>query len=190
MRGSTGKPVFSANRDVASEIRSRTQQEIDRAQPGSLAEFFGVDVSGESLWSDGDLEAILEHQLRTRLDQDLKQGTDIPATDDSPAIETFADLFAHNQPPLELLDATREFAKGCRVDGQSRVPAEIATVLYFASIVAARVKLDTRISSLDDNTLAYGLDWALDQAWLAETLRRLLGQGQSLIQAERQDPDA
>jgi hypothetical protein len=198
MREKDGTSPSSTGHSGQSDISGRTRCQIDRADPVSLADFFAMDGLQEARWSDRDLEAMLRHQLRTRLDAELAGDDDVPeageqttaAIDESGATETFAELFSHEQPPVELLAATRRFAKACRQNDEGRVPAEIATVLYIASIVAARVKLDVRISSLDDAALRYGLDWALKQPWLVESLRHLLQQGANVLQEGQQDRDA
>ena len=89
-------------------------------------------------------------------------------------LRTFGDLLHHRQPPLELLELTKRFAKDCRKHPDGSLPDEIATALYFLSIAAAIVKCGRRITGMDDQSLAYSLDWTLKQAWLDEPLGELL----------------
>jgi hypothetical protein len=81
-----------------------------------------------------------------------------------------------------LLELTRRFAKACRSRTGAPLPDEIATVLYFASIVAAMLRCGRRISKLDDEALVHALDWALDQPWLDASMRDLLCRGRQVVE--------
>jgi hypothetical protein len=154
----------------------------DAADPHSLAGLFDLADDDRPTWSERDLKAILEHQLGTQLGADLgnlPELEQLPSQAQSTAhrqdtVRTFGELFEHERPPIGLLEATRKFAKSCRKEPAAEMPAEIATVLYVASIAAARVRLGVRISSLDDSALAHSVRWALNQAWITSAVRRLL----------------
>lgn len=53
---------------------------------------------------------------------------------------SFGDLLSHPNPPEELLKATKDFAKTCRLGPHKTLPPEIASALYYASIAAALVR--------------------------------------------------
>lgn len=165
------------------------EHDVSDAAPNSLAHLidFGRE---EALWTARDLEAILQHQLDAKIDFDLTRFGESRVQDlqqqldsvEGPPIRSFRDLLEHPAPPIELLDAARRFAKSCRSRDEGPLPDEIATVLYFASAVAAMIKCGGRISRLDDDGLRYALDWALEQSWLDDSIRGLLSQGRQTLE--------
>ncbi len=169
-----------------------------RVDPVSLADLMDCRSDQQDIWSAGELHTILEHQLDADLQFDLERfdeavGLDLPEmlrSVEGPPVHTFRDLFEHPQPPIKLLDLTRRFAKACRSRGDSPLPAEIATVLYLASISAAITKHDHRITSLCDEALRAALDWALEQDWLDELTRHLLHQGRAVFDFPGSESDA
>ena len=56
----------------------------------------------------------------------------------------------------------------------SSLPSEVAAALYYTSIAAALVRLDARITRLQDADLRRGLLWTTEQAWLDEATKQLL----------------
>ena len=150
----------------------------------SLTHLMDLDAAGASPWSAADLAAILEHQLCAPLECDLcalaaGRAGQVEATGAAadPPISTFSELLQHPHPPVELLELTKRFAKACRNDPEGPLPDEIATAVYFMSIVAAMTKCGRRITGMDDASLRYSLRWALDQKWLDESSRELFRQG-------------
>jgi len=150
----------------------------------SLARMMDLEAGARGMWEPEELGAILEHQLAAPLELDLA-GLDPGlaeklrlARQADPRIETFKDLLLHHpHPPIECLELIKEFAKVSRGRPEGTLPDEIATVLYFLSIVAGITKCRRRITHLDDAALRHGLDWALDQPWLGESTRRLFQEG-------------
>jgi len=53
----------------------------------------------------------------------------------------------------------------------------VAAVLYYTSIAAGLVRLDQRISQLNDAELRRGFTWAKDQRWVDPPIQQLLAQG-------------
>jgi len=172
-------------------------EDLSQADPVSLADLMDCRSDHEETWSAGDLEAILEHQLAADVQFDLERfdeavGLDLPEllrSAEGPPIRSFRELFEHPQPPIELLDLTRQFAKACRSQGDSPLPAEIATILYLASIATAMIKRDHRLTSLANEALRNGFDWALDRGWLDESTRRLLQQGREALNSHGSESD-
>ncbi len=167
------------------------REDFSHVDSASLADLMDCRSHREEMWSTGELEAILEHQLAAEVQFDLERfdeavGLDLPqmlrSVEGSP-IRSFRDLFQHPLPPIELLDLTRRFAKACRSRGDSPLPAEIATILYLSSIAAAMTRCNHRITSLDDKALRCGFDWALDQGWLDELTRPLLEYGRQALES-------
>src|SRR5262249_34840287 len=100
----------------------------------------------------------------------------------------FAGLLSQPAPPVPLLELVKDFAKKSEekrkgaaaqnpAEGAGPLPANVATVLYYASIIAARVKCGVRISKWDDARLRQGAQWALEQPWVDEPLRELFRAG-------------
>jgi hypothetical protein len=146
---------------------------LSKSPPKSLAAFLASGAEPARLWRPEELNAIFRHQLAAPILVDLggfDQSTAVRLKNLSDAqnllLKSFADLFRHPVPPLELLKLTKDFAKANMDHPDGCLPHEVASALYYASIAAALVRLDTRISRLPDADLARGLDWALHQPWL------------------------
>jgi hypothetical protein len=148
------------------------------------------DVGSQGRWRPSELGEILKHQLEAPLVFDL--GTvDGPLSDDpSPAavdsadasrVSSFGELFLHPRPPLPLLRLTKRFAKTSDRRRANPVPEEVATVLYYAAIVAALLRHGERISRVSDSTLREGVDWVLEQEWVGGPLRRLFDEARAAI---------
>lgn len=168
-----------------------------QVDPVSLAGLMNSRSDYDETWSASDLAAILEHQLAADVQFDLERfdeavGLDLPEmlrSAAAPLIRSFRDLFEHPQPPIELLDLTRRFAKACRSRGDSPLPAEIATILYLSSIAVAMIKRNHRLTSLADEALVNGLNWAVEQSWLDESTRQLLRQGREVLESHGSESD-
>lgn len=152
--------------------------------PGNLSELMSLESSSRQAWGPDELGAVLRHQLSASLRTGLSQGdsnaawrlTELLGAGGS-SVETFNDLLHHPQPPIELLEMAKDFAKASRTDRESPLPREVAAVLYYASIVAALVHCRCRITTLDDALLSHGLRTALSHHWLDEATRSLLREG-------------
>ncbi|NQU21967.1 MAG: hypothetical protein HQ567_11845 [Candidatus Nealsonbacteria bacterium] len=165
-----------------------SNDDIRQSDPISLTHMMDLDAAGQHLWEPDELESILAHQLATPLECDLLSlNAGLTARLDElnaacrPPIATFADLLYHAEPPTDLLELTKTFAKSCRTNRNAPLPDEISTVLYFLSIIVALVKCDHRITRMDDAALRYSLDWALRQPWLDGASRALFQQGQERL---------
>lgn len=133
------------------------------------------------LWRADELAALFRHQMSAPVLMDLGSFDPRTATQlkgltaaQGLLLSSFADLFNHAQPPARLLELVKDFAKANIDHPESGLPREIATALYYASIAAALVRLDQRISQLPDADLKRGLQWTTEQAWLDEKTRALL----------------
>ncbi len=152
----------------------------------SLARMLDFGAGQQPLWDSDELGAIFQHQLDAALEPDLSRVE--PALRDrlgaladvGEPLGTFRDLFRHAHPPLELLEATKRFAKYARVQ-EELLPAETATVLYFLAIAAARTRCGRRITALADEALQHGLSWARQQAWLDANSREVLSEAERLL---------
>ena len=169
------------------------QPDPGRAEPDSLARL--LDLNDEALWEPGELGDVLRHQLDAPVDFDLSRlgpapGETLRSIHQSgmAPIHSFRDLFDHEKPPVSLLKWTKQFARSCRSREEGGLPDEVATVLYFLAIVTAMTKCEKRISGLDDESLKYGLRWALRQRWLDGPTRRILQRGLEIVPATGQLP--
>ncbi len=136
------------------------------------------------IWNASELAAILKHQLSApirvdlaTMEQRLASQLRLTAASQGLLLKSFGDLLHHSNPPLELLKLTKDFAKACRLSRGGPLPREIATVLYFASIVVAMVRCQRRITRLEDAEIRNGVKQCLAQNWLDTTTRQLLEDG-------------
>jgi hypothetical protein len=152
------------------------QMDPQQSDPSRLAQLFELEDTPHRAWSQEELGAMLSHQLAAPLLLDLERvapfGPAVPQGSVRPSL-TFGELLSQSQPSLELLKKTKQFAKASRVRGESALPPEIATLLYFGSIVVARHRLGERISEQSDEALVYGVQWVIDQPWVDEATRGL-----------------
>jgi hypothetical protein len=157
--------------------------DLDKTEPPRLAEMLALDGARPGrVWRADDLAAVLRHQLDAPLEFDLGDLSEEYANLAPPGEPgslhwrvTFGQLLHHARPPLPLVERAKRFAKACRNHPDGPLPVEVATVLYFACIVVARLRCDggPRISALDDPALVEGLCWALAQPWLDQRTREL-----------------
>jgi hypothetical protein len=142
-----------------------------------------LDLSADSAqdWSDDELAAVLDCQLSAALADDLPTALDVDAQEINslaesvePAVKTYRQLLDHPQPPLGLLDLVKSFAKQTRDRDDQPLPQPVCSLLYYAVLSAAWVAHGRRLTSLKDEELRHGLDWALDQLWVTASLRGLL----------------
>lgn len=145
------------------------------------------------LWHADELAAMFRHQLSAPVLMDLGSfdartaaQLKILSAAQGLLLSSFADLFSHAQPPVQLLELVKEFAKANIDHPESGLPREIATVLYYASIAAALVRLDKRISQLPDPDLLRGLRWTTEQAWLDEKTKALLAAAIGKLSGEKE----
>ncbi len=125
-------------------------------------------------WSDNDYAPMLEHQLDADLRDDLAQI--FPnAAGPLAGIEaaTFGDLLFHPQPSTPALRLVKEFAKRLNENAWLAYPEDVATVLYYAAIVAAELRAHTAITDLPREEVLKGYRWSRDLAWIPAKLRQL-----------------
>jgi hypothetical protein len=147
-----------------------------------LAALLATGEERERLWRADELAAIFRHQISTPMLVDLgsfdpRTATRLKVVSEAQGLllKSFADLFHHSTPPIELLELVKDFAKANLDHPESGLPNEIASALYYTSIASALIHLDTRISKLTDAELQRGLGWAREQNWLDEATKKLLG---------------
>jgi len=167
------------------------EPQLDKTDPRLLAQFLTVDDAPRRLWPDNELGAILRHQLSTAVQLDLESAGEVFRSrlialpgDQRPGNLTYEEVFRLSVPPLELLNLLKQLAKSSRVRGESVLPPEIATVIYLASIVVARLRLGIRISEQSDESLLHGVQWVIDQPWVDEKTRTLFREAKTYYARE------
>jgi hypothetical protein len=159
--------------------------------PRKLAGLMSMAVQPSNEWSAQELAAMWMHQLDAPLLFDLSAlsprvgDTIAQATRVDPQpLSRFVDLLRHHRPPVEVLQWTKDFAKSHMVGGaDAALPPDIAAVLYYGSILLARLRLGMRISELDETSLRRGVMRILEMPWLDEETHKLLASGlQSLAE--------
>lgn len=140
------------------------------------------------LWRPDELAAIFRHQMSAPMLVDLGSfdaatATRLRTLSDAQGLllKSFADLFHHPAPPRELLQLVKNFAKANIDHPDSGLPGEVSSALYYASIAAALVHLDARISQLADADLLRGFRWLEEQPWLDEKTKGLLAEAKKKL---------
>ncbi len=133
----------------------------DALTPARLAQL--LDLDAPASWSQADALAALRHQLAAPLLPDLALAPGAELDRLCPrafAHPTFLDALTAPAPNLELLHAIKHWARHLRTDPASPLAGTPATVLYYAAIAAARLRLGQSITTLSDAQLRAGLLWA------------------------------
>lgn len=160
------------------------EPDLNKTNPLNLAKLLALD--GALPWSDDDLGAILRHQLQLPLEAEL--GSSLQGASADELRQTFGDLLTSSVPCLSLLRAAKEFAKANRSDPNACLPGDVATVLYYAAILAARLRWRARISDLAPHDLLGGIEWTLSRHWLAPSLAPLFREARSILSPAPMDP--
>ena len=150
---------------------------IHATAPHHLAELLRPGSALSSGWSADELAEILRHQMTVPVKLELipaaGERPDGPQATDPHADLSFREFLGHPLPSLPLLREVKDYAKAARSDPRGALPAEIATVLYFACIAAALLRHRARLTSLDERPLVRGLQWLAALPW-ADALTRAL----------------
>jgi hypothetical protein len=165
--------------------------DVHNTDPRLLARMLDLDALNGRGWQPEELSAILRHQLAGPMEFELNNSSTVRRQGRRAVrrlrIRSFADLLHHPRPPLKLLQLTKEFAKASRNHPDSPLPDEVASLLYFASIVVARLRWGRRISDLDDVALGHGLRWGAEQAWVDDATRRLFREGLAFLSCREEE---
>jgi len=172
-------PAVMDKRIVMSEFDSSSA--VFKTRADKLASLLATGEEGARLWRPEELAAIFRHQMSApmlvdlgALDARTAARVKTLSAAQNLLLKSFADLFHHPTPLIELLELVKNFAKSNLDHPESGLPGEIAAALYYTSIAAALARLDARISQLPDAELRRGLKWSLAQPWLDEKTRGLL----------------
>lgn len=163
---------------------SKLASSIETVAPGKLASFLDDDDDiGQRIWSEDELGAILKHQMSIPIAVDLSAQKKAVAqqlmalcSGNGMLLKSYEDLFDHENPPIELLQIIKDYAKTCLSAKNSPFPSEVASVLYYTTIAAAMARCRRRISSLTDEKLREGFEWVLARPWKNKSISRLMKQ--------------
>lgn len=161
--------------------------------PGKLTHNSSIDVldgllaydaQDRVVWPSLGLNNLLRCALQSRLLQQLRfrsfeerRAVERLLASAHPAIRTFGDLLHHSEPPVELLLAAKEFAKASFRAPGSPIPPDIASLLYYGTIVQALVRRGRWITSLRPDELREALTVVLRQPWVDVRTRELIALG-------------
>ena len=147
-----------------------------RGDTHRLARLLVEDLEERDNWFQSELGAMLTHQLGAPLESELA-GQAAPAieartTPDGIASQlTFRDVLFGQATSVAWLRRVKEYAKARLVRDASCFPAELARVLYYGSVLAARARYGERITSLTDAECRIGMDWVIKQDWVEAEVR-------------------
>lgn len=140
------------------------------SDPSQLAELMRLGAGGAPVWRSDEAESLLRHQLLAPIVSDLG-GDQVKGLAATAGTKTFADLFLHDDPPLELLRIASDHFKSLEDDPDAGLPAAVARVLWMTSVAAALVRHGARVADLDDGSLRRELQWVLSQPWVGDPAR-------------------
>ena len=125
---------------------------------------------------------MLRHQLSTPLVLSLPAiAVESPKGQQLLMTLRYGDLLTQDAPALELLCRAKNFANGS--DGQpGALPIGLGTLLYYAAIMAAYVRLGEWITQLSPQEGTRGVEWALSLEWLTPELRSLFQMAKTRLQ--------
>jgi hypothetical protein len=135
--------------------------------PARLARLLNIDADIE--WTEPDVSLLLCRQLAAPLLPDLLI---VPGADSARLEslvrnrrrgESFLQHMNAPDPELELLSAIKAFARHIKADPANPLHGDMAGIIYFGAIAAAIVNCRRRITTLPDDELRNGFQWALRQ---------------------------
>jgi hypothetical protein len=165
---------------------SESDQTIFISRPEGLKRMLSLEEAAADIWNPEEMEAMWLHQLGAEVQTDLTgvEGAGIAKSQlQEFAGKSFRQLLQHEQPPIELLRLTKEFAKQTLKDCQEKHLKQLASALYYASYAAGLVRCGTRIGSTKNPDLESGFQWALELPWLDNRTKALLREGLKAISA-------
>lgn len=158
-----------------------SSQAVFQSRAKALASLLAAGEERTRWWQPDELAAIFRHQISAPLLADLTASTapsagseQLLADAEGLPLNSFSDLLQHAAPPVKLLERVKDFAKANLDHPESGLPPDIASALYYASIAAALVRSNTRITKLLDAGLQRGFTWTREQIWLDAPTRELM----------------
>ena len=134
------------------------------------------DADCKEIWSD--INSMSIEQFTIAVDPSLEPAFRGLSNWGGEPLTKVSDLWTHPNPPLELLQAIKRFAKRQGKEQEARVsyPREICITLYNASIATVWLRMDTRITRDSPERILQRLPIVLSLPWLDRLVRSLLEQ--------------
>lgn len=121
-----------------------------------------------------EMASALEHLLNVPLRELLKSvpafvdwSSSFDESEDSALCRTVRELLSAPAPSLRLLQLVKDYAKNCRATPNTKIPADIASALYFLSVSSSVLAHDRTLSQLPIEALREGIRWLAAQPWVA-----------------------
>jgi len=157
---------------------------IHESESSRLADMMFTETDSPQLWQPEELGDILRHEMSAAVEFELGGLNGAMAerlrrltSARRLLVKSFGDLLGHPNPPVELLEMVKEYAKALSRHPASPLPREIAMALYYAAIVVAHLRCGKRISKLKDQEIRAGLERIAARPWMTGDLRKLFEEG-------------
>ena len=119
------------------------------------------------------------NQLPRELADKLRQRSlelEVASNAGKAGINTFGKLLTHPQPPLEMLQFAKDFAKAAISHGRTIWPRNVCEVLNYASYAAAQVCWGDRLGTLSTADLRAGFQKLGSRVWITKEMKVLFEQ--------------
>ena len=127
-------------------------------------------------WEVQELALILTQQLSLPLPSLAIQRLAEENTDNE-MINTVGELLAHQQPPLRAIRWLKKYATINLKAPSRQLPPPVAEALYYASIVAAKIRCGAWLTRVSPDSARKGLESLLEMSWIDPAVQSLLQQG-------------
>jgi hypothetical protein len=147
-----------------------------RGDTHRLARLLVEDLEERDNWFRNELGAMLTHQLGAPVESELfgQEGAAVRSHVESVAGGsrlTFRDVLFTQATSVAWLVRVKEYAKARLERKDPCFPAELARVLYYGSVLAARQRFGEEITSLTDAEFRIGVEWVIQQDWIEDEVR-------------------
>ena len=154
-----------------------------------LARILAQDQPETALWEPEEMRAMWQHQLRAAMEADLSTlpSAKSNALRNAPEAiafgqKSFGELLLHSQPPLVLLQLTKDFAKQVLKEAEDPQLKQIAAALYYVSYAAGMTRCGKRLGAMSGHELRGGFEWALARVWIDDRSKALIAEARGLLQ--------
>jgi hypothetical protein len=167
-------PTNLGQLDLSSIDPGRLSRLWSQALPADRVAVTNSTAAAPPVWTTDELCKALRLQLSYLVPQAMAGTHAIPIT--------FGQLLTHPTPDVGLLRRLKDWAKPMMVRDDAELPREVAGVLYFAAVAAARLRCpDWPISDLSPSGILKGTNWALGREWLDASLIPLFDETRTLL---------
>lgn len=130
--------------------------------PNQAARLLEAALRPDPSWDEDDYPAIFSHLLESDLD--------IPEiSPPAPLVQQFLSP----QTSVQHLRAIKDFARATSAGPTPLLPHALSAALYHLAVAAALAHHRTRITSLDPDALAQGLNWLQSREWIPDSLKAI-----------------